>query len=69
MTSRFSAICLIAFTLFHFSLSAQEICNHAIDDDLDGLIDLNDTSDCVCHLAKAPGHPPGCIIICTLQKT
>ncbi|MFN4853654.1 MAG: PKD domain-containing protein [Bacteroidota bacterium] len=48
MSFRFYAILLIAFSLFHFSLSAQEICNNAIDDDLDGLIDLNDTSDCVC---------------------
>jgi gliding motility-associated-like protein len=27
---------------------AQEICNNAIDDDADGLIDLNDTTDCAC---------------------
>ena len=27
---------------------AQEICNNGIDDDSDGLIDLNDTTDCVC---------------------
>lgn len=27
---------------------AQEICNNAIDDDGDGLIDLNDTTDCNC---------------------
>ncbi len=27
---------------------AQEICGNAIDDDADGLIDLNDTTDCVC---------------------
>jgi gliding motility-associated-like protein len=28
--------------------SAQEICNNGIDDDGDGLIDLNDTADCSC---------------------
>lgn len=27
---------------------AQEICDNAIDDDADGLVDLNDTSDCAC---------------------
>ena len=32
-----------------FALSAQEICNNGIDDDDDGLIDLNDTTDCVCN--------------------
>lgn len=31
------------------ALRAQEICNNAIDDDLDGLTDLNDTTDCVCN--------------------
>ncbi|HEY0976580.1 MAG TPA: PKD domain-containing protein [Flavobacteriales bacterium] len=29
-------------------LQAQEICDNAIDDDGDGLIDLNDSLDCVC---------------------
>lgn len=48
MLNRFFAVFLLAFSLFHLSLPAQEICNNAIDDDLDGLIDLNDTSDCIC---------------------
>ena len=30
------------------AVSAQEICNNALDDDADGLVDLNDTTDCVC---------------------
>jgi len=42
---RISLFCL--FSLAAMSLSAQEICNNAIDDDGDGLIDLND-SDCAC---------------------
>ncbi|HEY0976119.1 MAG TPA: hypothetical protein VGE21_01505, partial [Flavobacteriales bacterium] len=29
--------------------SAQEICTNAIDDDGDGLVDLNDTVDCPCN--------------------
>lgn len=33
--------------------SAQEICFNAIDDDLDGLIDLNDTLDCNCNLLSS----------------
>ncbi len=38
---------LLAY-IFGSLLHAQEICNNAIDDDFDGLIDLNDTTDCVC---------------------
>ena len=38
---------LLTFCLFTFSLYAQEICDNAIDDDGDGLIDLND-EDCDC---------------------
>ena len=39
--------------VFFFVLSlggvhAQEICNNALDDDGDGLIDLNDTTECAC---------------------
>ena len=29
---------------------AQEICNNGIDDDGDGLIDLNDVEDCICGI-------------------
>ncbi len=41
----------IFFIFFSLSLNisfSQEICNNAIDDDGDGLIDLNDTLDCTC---------------------
>ena len=31
-----------------FSTAAQEICDNGFDDDFDGLIDLNDTTDCTC---------------------
>ncbi|WP_116106438.1 gliding motility-associated C-terminal domain-containing protein [Lewinella sp. IMCC34191] len=34
-------------------LSAQEDCSNGIDDDGDGLIDLNDTTDCGCGLAPS----------------
>ena len=30
--------------------SSQEICDNGIDDDNDGLIDMNDTTDCSCNL-------------------
>lgn len=52
---------LLTFTLLltFFSTSATwaqntrfEICNNAIDDDGDGLIDLNDTTDCKCKLIE-----------------
>ena len=32
---------------------AQEICNNGIDDDNDGLVDLNDTEDCPCSTVLA----------------
>jgi len=38
----------LLFLLFTFSCFSQEICNNAIDDDGDGMIDLNDT-DCACN--------------------
>lgn len=40
---------LVSIFLFMSSaLSAQEICDNGIDDDNDGLVDLNDTTDCRC---------------------
>lgn len=38
----------ISVWLFAFGLNAQEICNNGIDDDSDGMIDLNDP-DCSCN--------------------
>ena len=35
-------------------LQAQEICDNGVDDDTDGLIDLNDTTDCACGLTAVP---------------
>ncbi|HEX2617996.1 MAG TPA: hypothetical protein VHL57_10670, partial [Flavobacteriales bacterium] len=29
-------------------LQAQEVCDNGLDDDADGLVDLNDTTDCAC---------------------
>ena len=40
--------------LFTFSLYSQEICDNGIDDDGDGLIDLNDTVDCACGSSTQP---------------
>jgi gliding motility-associated-like protein len=37
------------------AMHAQEVCNNAIDDDFDGLIDLNDTTDCVCTAILGAG--------------
>ena len=41
-------VILLAFCLLHLVLAvqAQEICDNAIDDDNDGLVDFNDTADC-----------------------
>ncbi|MES2514693.1 MAG: gliding motility-associated C-terminal domain-containing protein [Bacteroidota bacterium] len=38
-----------AFLCMSISGFGQEICNNGIDDDADGLIDLNDVSDCSCN--------------------
>ncbi|MBL7964417.1 MAG: hypothetical protein JNM31_11320 [Flavobacteriales bacterium] len=38
----------LALLVSSSALFAQEICNNAIDDDGDGLIDLNDIADCSC---------------------
>ncbi len=45
---------LLLTTIWAFGLSAQEICNNSIDDDADGLIDLNDTTDCFCANTSVP---------------
>ena len=42
---------LLSCILFGFLLSAQENCSNGIDDDGDGLIDLNDATDCKCGFA------------------
>ena len=44
---------LLAFLLVGPSVYAQENCFNAIDDDGDGLVDLNDTADCSCALPPA----------------
>ncbi len=46
--------------LFSINCYSQEICNNGIDDDSDGLIDLND-SDCLCNNSKeTPSLIPNC---------
>ena len=42
-----SLILILVIVMGYTSLEAQEICNDAIDNDSDGLIDLND-DDCIC---------------------
>lgn len=41
----------MALALWSGGLFAQEICDNGIDDDGNGLIDLNDTAACACHWA------------------
>ena len=46
--------------IFHYEANGQslvEICDNGIDDDGDGLIDLNDP-DCECQQAEPPSHIP-----------
>lgn len=40
------------FLILQLVCFSQEICNNGIDDDLDGLIDLQDTTDCFCPLVS-----------------
>lgn len=48
----------ILFLLLGSALCGQEICDDAIDNDGDGLIDLNDTEDCICETAIPSGLIP-----------
>jgi len=45
----FLTILLVVFFFCPVCISAQEICNNGVDDDADGLIDLNDTTECNCN--------------------
>ena len=42
----------VPFLLFADLLIAQEVCDNGIDDDGNGLVDLNDTSGCPCDLVQ-----------------
>ena len=44
-------IAFFLFTVINVSIS-QEICNNGIDDDGDGLIDIQDIEDCICGLVS-----------------
>lgn len=57
-----SLVLLALFLGLFAQVSAQEICANAIDDDMDGLIDLNDTLDCNCdQLTSGSGGIPSII--------
>jgi len=43
---------LVPFLLFADLLTAQEVCDNGIDDDGNGLVDLNDTAGCPCDLVQ-----------------
>lgn len=43
-----SAVGTILVLLIPMTTRAQEVCNNGLDDDGDGLVDLNDTTECVC---------------------
>ncbi len=60
-------ISLKTFFLFllicsNMAAQSQEICNNAVDDDQDGLIDLNDTADCACYGIGDSSHIPSSLI-------
>ena len=58
MKKLFFSIIFILISSFVFS---QEICDNGIDDDGDGLIDLNDTTDCQCTGQGTPINIPSLI--------
>ncbi|THH34949.1 gliding motility-associated C-terminal domain-containing protein [Neolewinella litorea] len=47
-----TGVLLLTFLLVGPSLSAQENCSNGIDDDGDGLVDLNDKENCSCALSS-----------------
>jgi gliding motility-associated-like protein len=47
--SKLSIACIFFMLVCIGSISAQEICNNGIDDDNDGLVDLNDSENCSCN--------------------
>lgn len=51
-------VCLLGISVSGFG---QELCNNGIDDDGDGLIDLNDSVDCVCGAQGTPTVVPSLI--------
>ena len=53
MTATLRTCLLFFLLLFSVAVNAQEDCNNGIDDDGDGLIDLNDP-ECVCGFGPAP---------------
>ena len=61
-TSFVQYIYLILFCTFSSIGHAQEICNNGIDDDGDGLIDLNDSVECVCGGIAGTASPVTTII-------
>ena len=53
MPNYMKKIFLLILLLISISGISQEICNNGIDDDSDGLIDLQDTVDCKCTIASS----------------
>ena len=47
--SKLSIACIFFMLVCIGSISAQEICNNGVDDDNDGLVDLNDSENCSCN--------------------
>lgn len=45
---------ILSFLVLVSTTFSQEICDNGIDDDLDGLVDLNDTSECNCTIGVLP---------------
>jgi len=56
----FKLLIFLAFVFINRIVFAQEICTNGVDDDGDGLIDLNDTQDCFCE-GSSDGEIPSII--------
>ena len=72
MVQHLKFIISMLILLMSLSIYGQEICNNAIDDDGDGLIDLNDEEDCICPSTIPSGLIPNPsfedMLCCPTQK-
>lgn len=72
MVQQLKFIASMLILMMSLSIYGQEICNNAIDDDGDGLIDLNDEEDCDCPSTIPSGLIPNPsfedMLCCPTQK-
>jgi gliding motility-associated-like protein len=50
-----TSLLLLSLLVFGASVNAQEVCDNGVDDDGDGLVDLNDDGECICSSVLGGG--------------